>query len=134
MQNNYFLGIAKMYGPVDFNKEFAYWGEIGKWRNLMFVHWILVREVPFEMVSELKEDGTVIFNLKDGSNLSFNNARYLINYMLEHKEQNTIVNYFASLDKSEKKLRMKIDPQIKTGMIEMIKKDVDKKVEINKTN
>ena len=51
MQHNFFLGIAKMYAPVDQDREFAYWGELGKWRGLSFVHWILVREVPFEMVS-----------------------------------------------------------------------------------
>jgi len=33
---------------VDFEKEFAYWGELGKWVGLTFVHWVLVREVPFE--------------------------------------------------------------------------------------
>jgi len=42
---------------------------------------------------------------------------------------NTIVRYFKSLDNSEKKLRNKIDPLIKTGMIGLIKKDVEKKIE-----
>jgi len=36
------------------------------------------------------------------------------------------------LDNSEKKLRNKIDPLIKTGMIGLIKKDVEKKTENNK--
>ncbi len=78
LQHNFFLGIAQMYAPVNPNKEFAYWGELGRWRGLCFVHWILVREVPFEMISDLKEDGEVLFNLKDGSAVSFRNAFNLI--------------------------------------------------------
>ena len=63
------------------------------------MHWILVREVPFEMVSDLKEEGEVLFNLKDGSPLSFKNVAFIVNYMQEHKEENTIVRYMAMLDK-----------------------------------
>ena len=37
---------------IDYSKEFAYWGELGKWRGLGWVQWVLVREVPFEMTSD----------------------------------------------------------------------------------
>ena len=70
-----------MWAPVDLEKEFAYWGELGKWRGLCFVQWLLVREVPFEMTSQLTENGDVLFDLKDGSPLSFSNASFMINYM-----------------------------------------------------
>ncbi len=57
-----------------------------------------------------------------------------MNYMIKDKKENTIVKYFASLDKREKKIRLKTDPLIKGGMIEMIKKEIDKKTEVTKKN
>ena len=58
----------------------------------------------------------------------------MIDFMNKSKEPNTIIKYFKSLDKREKKVRNRIDTYIKTGMIDMIKKEVDKKDEETKTN
>lgn len=50
--------------------EFAYWGEIGKWRGLMMIQWIYTSDVGFNMITDIKQDskGTdeCIFDLKDG--------------------------------------------------------------------
>lgn len=48
MTRTYFVGMAKMISIIDYEKEFAYWGELGKWRGLGLVSWVLVKEVPFE--------------------------------------------------------------------------------------
>jgi len=37
MTRNYFIGMAQLMGPMDYFKEFAYWGELGKWRGLGFI-------------------------------------------------------------------------------------------------
>lgn len=37
LQSNYFIGMAKMIHKNELDVEFAYWGEIGKWRGLMFI-------------------------------------------------------------------------------------------------
>lgn len=37
LTTDYFVGMAKMVYPNELDMEFAYWGEIGKWRGLMLV-------------------------------------------------------------------------------------------------
>lgn len=54
---DFFVGMAKMVHLIDQSREFAYWGEIGKWRGLCQVDWIFLRDVGFNMTVELEENG-----------------------------------------------------------------------------
>ena len=71
---DFFVGMAQMLIPNEQDKEFAYWGEIGKWRGLMLVEWVFVRDVKFHMVTDLEENGVCLFDLKDGTELSWSNS------------------------------------------------------------
>ena len=48
----------------------------------MLVEWVLVRDVKFHMVTDLEENGVCLFDLKDGSELSWKNASLMIEFML----------------------------------------------------
>jgi hypothetical protein len=53
LTEDYFLGIAQMTGVNESQKEFAYWGEIGKWLGLNSIKWIYLNNVGFNMVHEI---------------------------------------------------------------------------------
>ena len=52
--------------------------------------------------------------------------------MTQFSGRSTLLKYFNNMDKKEVKVRSKIDTLIKIGMIEMVKKDIDKKKEEEK--
>lgn len=66
----------------ELDMEFAYWGEIGKWRGLMMIQWIYLSDVGFNMVTDLKQDtkgqDECIFDLKDGQELTLENTLKMI--------------------------------------------------------
>lgn len=112
--------------------EFAYWGEIGKWRGLMMIQWIYLSDVGFNMITDLKQDNKgqddCIFDLKDGQELTLDNALKMIyNYDQNKKILSQVFKEFFKYDKREIKVRTNVDTLIKTGMYEMAKKEVDKK-------
>lgn len=93
----------------------------------MLVEWVLVRDVKFHMVTDLEENGVCLFDLKDGSELSWKNASLMIEFMLQNNKYGEIFAEFWKNDRREIKVRSKIDTLIKTGMIDMVKKEVDAK-------
>lgn len=93
----------------------------------MLVEWVLVRDVKFHMVTDLEENGVCLFDLKDGSELSWRNASLMIEFMLQNNKYGEILAEFWKNDRREIKVRSKIDTLIKTGMIDMVKKEVDAK-------
>lgn len=52
----------------------------------MLVEWVLVRDVKFHMVTDLEENGVCLFDLKDGSELSWKNASLMIEFMLQNNK------------------------------------------------
>lgn len=68
--------------------EFAYWGEIGKWRGLMMIQWIYLSDVGFNMITDIKQEDKgnmeCLFDLKDGHEVSLENALT----MIQNHEQN----------------------------------------------
>jgi len=42
-----YIGLAKMKGEVDEEKQFMYWTQDSKWPGLFDVEWILIKDVPF---------------------------------------------------------------------------------------
>jgi hypothetical protein len=70
LTEDYFLGIAQMTGLNEQNKEFAYWGEIGKWLGLNPIKWVNLSNVGFNMVHDISQDGKIVYDLSDGTLLS----------------------------------------------------------------
>ena len=122
-----FYGMAVMETNAHQNKEFAYWGEIGKWKGLMKVEWVLVKDLFFNKIDNLIENGEYVTELKDGSELSWKNASVLLEKMNENPESSSIFNHFGSLDKKEKNIRTKADSSIQTGMYKIFAEEHQKK-------
>lgn len=53
MKSNKFIGIAELTSTPNQNKEFPYWGEIGKWKGIMHIRWLVVRDLYFDTISSL---------------------------------------------------------------------------------
>ena len=119
--------MAVMETKARQNKEFAYWGEIGKWKGLMRVEWVLVKDLMFRDIPELIENNEYVTELKDGSRLSWKNARVLLEKMNNTEEMGNIFNNFVHLDKKEKNIRTKADSSIKTGMYKIFAEEHQKK-------
>lgn len=84
LQSNFFIGLAKMTYKNEQDVEFAYWGEIGKWRGLMMVTWVYLTDVGFNMITDIKQDEKgqqeCIFDLKDGQEVTQENALKMIKH------------------------------------------------------
>ena len=119
--------MAVMETKARQNKEFAYWGEIGKWKGLMKVEWVFVKDLMFSEIPELIENNDYVTELKDGSRLSWKNARVLLEKMNNNKEIGNIFNNFVHLDKKERNIRTKADSSIKTGMYKIFAEEHQKK-------
>lgn len=55
LKTNKFVGIARLIDKPDLETEFPYWGEIGKWKGVMKIRWIFVRDVSFDDLTDLEE-------------------------------------------------------------------------------
>ena len=122
-----FYGMAQMTKQVKSNKEFAYWGEIGKWKGLLGVEWIYVKDLYFEDIGFMEENDEHISELKDGTRLSLNNASVLIDKMSSIEAKSDIFARLANLDKKEKDIRAKADAMIMTGMYDIYAKEHEEK-------
>lgn len=122
-----FYGVAQMTKPVKQEKEFAYWGEIGKWKGLFGVEWIFVRDLYFDDIENLDENGEKISELKDGSMLSMNNAVAIVERFNGIGHRSDIFSRFANLDKKENDIRGKADAMIMTGMYDIYAKEQEDK-------
>lgn len=129
LTKDFFVGVAKMKQRVDLNKEFAYWGEIGKWRGLCKIEWVLSKDLAFNKVDQLQQNGNYIDELKDGWEIGWDNARTMLNMFIKNKGMSCILQSFHHLDSRELKVRNHIDTSIQTGMIDIYKNKVDKKKE-----
>ena len=129
LTKDFFVGVAKMKERVDLDREFAYWGEIGRWRGLCRIEWLFSKDLPFKTVDQLQQNGNYIDELKDGWEISWENARILLNHFFRNKKKSCILQSFHHLDSRELKVRNHIDTSIQTGMIDIYKNKVDKKKE-----
>lgn len=119
--------MAEMTQDVQQNKEFAYWGEIGKWKGIFGVKWIFVRDLYFDDIGFMEENGDPVSELKDGSGLSMNNALVLIEKFNSMEGKSDIFTKFAMLDKKENDIRGKADTMIMTGMYDIYAKEQEDK-------
>ena len=52
---NMFVGLARLVDRPDLQTEFPYWGEIGKWKGIMRIEWLLIRDAYFDDLPALDE-------------------------------------------------------------------------------
>jgi hypothetical protein len=43
-----YVGIARMKGVVDEEKQFLYWTQDSKWTGLFDIEWVFIKDVPFK--------------------------------------------------------------------------------------
>jgi signal recognition particle GTPase len=43
-----YVGIARMKGEVDEEKQFLYWTQDSKWTGLFDIEWVFIKDVPFK--------------------------------------------------------------------------------------
>ncbi|OAY85163.1 YTH domain-containing family protein 1 [Ananas comosus] len=62
-----FVGLAKMVGPVDFNKNLEYWQQ-EKWNGCFPVKWHMVKDVPNSVLKHIileNNDNKPVTNSRD---------------------------------------------------------------------
>lgn len=122
LTEDYFLGIAQMTGINEPTKEFAYWGEIGKWLGLNSIKWVYLCNVGFANVHEITQDDKIIYDLPDGTQLNSQNALKMIRLFKSHAQKPTdLFSHFKKYDLRECNIRGKINAIIKTGLYEIAK-------------
>ena len=53
MKSNKFVGVAELANLPNAAKEFPYWNEIGKWKGVMLIRWLAVKDLYFDSISNL---------------------------------------------------------------------------------
>ena len=126
-----FIGMAVL-DNMDLEKEFPYFGEIGKWIGVMHLRWIFVRDVMFDEVGELKEsiptgDYRRMNEMTDGSRLSTQNAMRIFELMNTPRPLSHCFHKFVNYDHHERKIRSNVDKIIEANMMEIYKKKLQQK-------
>ncbi len=49
-----FTGVAKIYGRLEENEVFEYWALDEVWKGLFPVEWIVVKDVPNRILTDIK--------------------------------------------------------------------------------
>ena len=111
-----FCGVAEMRSEVQFGKIFNYWWEEVKWSGLFRLRWLYVKDLHHEDVKELRDGGTPVVHMKDGSRLSFEAGQRLLLAFQRSEFVSNIFEEFEGMDQREEKLRFKRD-----GFYEVIK-------------
>ena len=75
-----------MTGQTEQNKEFAYWGEIGKWLGLNPIKWLYLSNVRFSNTHDITQDEKIIYDLSDGSLLTAQNALKMVRLFKSHSK------------------------------------------------
>ena len=127
MKSNKFVGAAELVSLPNPNKEFPYWGEIGKWKGIMHVRWLFVRDLYFDSLSSLTIQDQPLFELKDGTDVSSDEGLFLMKTFSEAVERSEMFKVFYKLDEKEKELRVRADMIIDQGAMEEKTKEHEQK-------
>lgn len=128
-----FVGLAILDG-IQLEREFPFFGEIGRWVGIMFMRWIFLRDVMFDEVAELKETGhngeyRRLNEMTDGSRLNAINALRIIELMNTARPISHVFEKFPNYDFQEKKMRNNVEEIIRTNMMDIYKKKAQKSLE-----
>lgn len=128
-----FVGLAILDG-MQLDREFPFFGEIGRWVGIMFMRWIFLRDVLFDEIAELKETNhngeyRRMNEMTDGSRLSPINALRIIELMNTPRPVSHVFEKFPNYDFQEKKMRNNVEEIIRTNMMDIYKKKVQKNME-----
>ena len=98
-----YCGVARMKSPCDENKTFGLWTQDGKWPGLFDVEWLLIKDVPFKEFRNViitMKDGEVkpISNSRDTQEIPFEQAKIVIQKIVEYQNTNTILEHFEFYD------------------------------------
>lgn len=128
-----FVGVARLI-EMDLKREFPFWGEIGRWIGVMHLEWVYVRDVEFDGLYDLKEQGydgsdRTMSEMTDGSRLNQQNAMKILDIMNKKQEMSAVFKKFLGHDNQEKNMRPNVEEIIRTNMMDIYKKKAQKKLE-----
>lgn len=128
-----FVGLAVLDG-IDLEREFPFFGEIGRWVGVMYMRWVFVRDVLFDEIAELKETSHTgeyrrMNEMPDGSRLSQANALRVIELMNTGRPLSHCFEKFVNYDFHEKKMRTNVEEIIRTNMMDIYKKKAQKSMD-----
>jgi hypothetical protein len=66
MKTSRFVGIAKVEDRPMFWQEFPYWGEIGRWKGVIKIKFLYVRDLYFDKIPGNLVDDATVYEWKDG--------------------------------------------------------------------
>ena len=98
-----YCGLARMKTPCDETKTFNLWTQDGKWPGLFDVEWLFIKDVPFKEFKNIiitMKDGEVkpISNARDTQEIPFEQAKIMIQKIIEYQNTNTILEHFEFYD------------------------------------
>ncbi|CAF2121127.1 hypothetical protein HID58_009129 [Brassica napus] len=98
-----FCGVAEMVGPVDFEKDAAYWQQ-GKWNGQFPVRWHIVKDVPnnrFSHVLLQNNDNKPVTHSRDSQEVKLRQGIEMLRIFKEYEAHTSILDDFDYYDERE---------------------------------
>ena len=117
-----YVGVARMKTPCDENRTFEFWTQDGKWPGLFDVEWLFIKDVPFKEFKEIiitMKDGEIkpISNARDTQEIPYEQARIMIQKIIDYQNTNTILEHFEFYDMRqdnyERNMQMNFNKEVK---------------------
>lgn len=117
VSDNVFNGAAELTSDYIEEQQFDLWWNKIKWKGIFNLHWIYVKNIELNYLSQMEGDKK-IYELIDGSSLSSDNGLLILGLFqhYDYKYQSSIFNFFSLFDQREDaliKTRTSIDFQFK---------------------
>ncbi|KAF2612776.1 hypothetical protein F2Q70_00007855 [Brassica cretica] len=98
-----FCGVAEMVGPVDFEKDAAYWQQ-GKWNGQFPVKWHIVKDVPNNRFSHIllqNNDNKPVTHSRDSQEVKLRQGIEMLRISKEYEAHTSILDDFSYYDERE---------------------------------
>ncbi|KAG2333299.1 hypothetical protein Bca52824_004479 [Brassica carinata] len=98
-----FCGVAEMAGPVDFEKDAAYWQQ-GRWSGQFPVKWHIVKDVPNNRFSHIllqNNDDKPVTHSRDSQEVKLRQGIEMLRIFKEFEAHTSILNDFGYYDERE---------------------------------
>lgn len=122
-----FVGVAKMVGQVDFNKDMDFW-QVDKWSGFFPVRWHIVKDIPNTQLRHIileNNDNKPVTFTRDTQEVGLKQGLEMLNIFKSYTAKTTLLDDFNFYENREKSLQAKRGSKPATLKMEGIYNDSD---------
>ncbi|KAJ0692989.1 putative YTH domain-containing protein [Helianthus annuus] len=104
-----FVGVAKMVGPVDFNKSLKYWQQ-DKWIGYFPVKWHIVKDLPNSLLKHItleNNENKPVTNSRDTQEVKLEQGLQVLKIFKEESRKQCILDDFDFCEDRQRRIQEK---------------------------